>query len=43
MQLKTQFGIMALISVLITFACYGGLIVLAIWAIGKYIIPLLAA
>lgn len=34
-----QFGLLAVLALLANFAFYGGLIFLAIWAVGKYILP----
>lgn len=33
-----QFGILAVVIMLLQFAFYAGLILLAIWAVGKFII-----
>ena len=34
-----QFGVLAVLALIANFAFYAGLILLAIWAVGKYILP----
>jgi len=36
-----QFGVLAMLALLANFVFYGGLILLAVWAAGKYILPAL--
>jgi hypothetical protein len=38
MKLGTSFGILAIGAIVLNFAFYGGLIVLAVWAVGKYLL-----
>jgi hypothetical protein len=38
MKFGTGFGLIAIIVTILNFAFYGGLILLAIWAIGKYLV-----
>lgn len=34
-----QFGLLAMLALIGSFVFYGGLILLTIWAVGKYILP----
>jgi hypothetical protein len=38
MGFKTNFGLLATVALAFNFLFYGGLILLAIWAIGKYLL-----